>query len=431
MESEPYAMEESYEEESFVSLPLATDESLPICSDDDSMKHNDSRDDTLSIASLPDGDILGASANVAPVLLVPFSCSTPTKLSDQPCSAETEKKRKRKKLPVRSAMVPHDHISDRVTSSFNHSSNSMMGNLSNQSSELTTITGVEADKHNWRLSSVLNLDGCTQNCAITEHMLNEHSILSAHSQFSNKSMQEQNAWVIEYFNSHCPFDVNGMRDFKSLKYTIHGRQVCLTIWLEILSISHSRFYRLRADFVDHGGISLLSSQQKSPCIKTSKAVAWMRQYFERIGDKRPDKEGIYLPTCLTRKRIYEIMTEEFLQVEGPHAEIICMSQFDKLFNREFKEVTIPKVKSCCFYSYFIQKAVNCIIVKLVSMLEPYHSGISLTVFYSLMPFYGLMFMNWSKHINTSYFSRVINIHHKMLIILKPFIKETVCCIALE
>ena len=334
-------MEESYEETSFVSLPLATDESLdslPICSDDDSMKH----DDTLSIASLSDGDIFGGSANIGPVLPEPFACSTPTKLPEQPCCAETEKKRKRKKLHV-TAMVPQ---SDRLTSSFSHSSNSMMENLSNQSSELTTTTttGAEAGKHNWRLSSVLDLDGCTQNCAITQHMLNEHSILSAHSQFSNKSTQEQNAWIIEYFNSHCPFDVNGMRDFKSLKYTIHGRQVCLTIWLEVLSISHSRFYRLRTDFVENGGISLLSSQQKSPCVKTSKAVAWMRQYFERIGDKRPDKEGIYLPTCLTRKKVYEIMTEEFLQVEGPNAEIICMSQFDRVFSRDFKEVTIPKVK---------------------------------------------------------------------------------------
>lgn len=283
-------MEGSYEEDSFVSLPLATDESLPICSDNDSMKH----DDTLSIASLSDGDIFCASTNTGSIVPAPLASSTPKKLPE-PCS-KTEKTRMRKKESV---TVAHLDKCNSLMSSSNNLSNSMMINSSNQSSEITKVTGVEVDRHNWRLSSVLNLDGCTRNCAITAHMLNEHSILSAHSQFSNKSLQEQNVWVIEYFKSHCPFDVNGVRDFKSLEYTIHGRQVCLNIWLEVLSISHSRYYRLRADFVDNGGISLLPSQQKSPCVKTSKAVAWMKQYFERIGDKRPDKEGIYLPTCLT------------------------------------------------------------------------------------------------------------------------------------
>ena len=42
-------------------------------------------------------------------------------------------------------------------------------------------------------------------------------------------------------------------------------------------------------------------------------VAWMENYFDRIGDKRPDKDGIYLPTCLTKRKIFEIMTEELYQ----------------------------------------------------------------------------------------------------------------------
>ena len=326
-------MKESYEEESFVSLPLATatdeSDSLPICSDDYLVK----QDDTLSIASSSDGDIFRiTSAKTGMNEPVPFASSTPIKPPKPACSKTCTEKRKRK-LPVTTvpATVSHDDFdkSDSLTRSLSHSSNSIMVNLamSDQSSELAVLPEVEASKHNWKLSSVLEFNGCAQNCAIAEHMLNEHSILSAHSQFNNKSVQEQNMWVLEYFNSHCPFDVNEVRDFKGLTYTIHGRHVCLASWLEILSISGSRFYRLKSDFIENGGISLLSSHLKSPCVKTSKAVAWMRQYFERIGDKRPDKEGIYLPTCLTRKRIHETMTEEFLQVHGPNAEIICMSQF--------------------------------------------------------------------------------------------------------
>ncbi len=33
------------------------------------------------------------------------------------------------------------------------------------------------------------------------------------------------------------------------------------------------------------------------------AIACTEQYFERVGDKRP---GIYLPTSLTEKRLYEL-----------------------------------------------------------------------------------------------------------------------------
>ena len=71
------------------------------------------------------------------------------------------------------------------------------------------------------------------------------------------------------------------------------------------------------------------------------AVAWMENYFDRIGDKRPDKDGIYLPTCLTKRKIFEIMTEELYQ--GNEEKAICFSQFNKLFKTDFRRVTIPKV----------------------------------------------------------------------------------------
>lgn len=67
------------------------------------------------------------------------------------------------------------------------------------------------------------------------------------------------------------------------------------------------------------------------------AIAWMSSYFERVGDKRPDKNGIYLPTCLTETMIYSLM------VKGLSNDTICFSQFNKLFRNQFSYVTIPKV----------------------------------------------------------------------------------------
>ena len=72
------------------------------------------------------------------------------------------------------------------------------------------------------------------------------------------------------------------------------------------------------------------------------AIALMTQYFTRIGDKRPDKDGIYLPICLTEKKIYEIMCDE-MRLADANCQCISYSNFCQLYTNEFKNVTIPKV----------------------------------------------------------------------------------------
>lgn len=72
-------------------------------------------------------------------------------------------------------------------------------------------------------------------------------------------------------------------------------------------------------------------------MKSQKAIAWMESYFDRVGDKRPDKHGIYLPTCLTEKAIYGNMVDELGE------EAVCFSQFNRIFRVNFPTVTIPKV----------------------------------------------------------------------------------------
>lgn len=69
--------------------------------------------------------------------------------------------------------------------------------------------------------------------------------------------------------------------------------------------------------------------------------AIMHVLLYRIGDKRPDKDGIYLPTCLTELAIYSRMKEEIGSRD--ESEIVCFSQFNKIFRKHFPNVTIPKV----------------------------------------------------------------------------------------
>ena len=193
----------------------------------------------------------------------------------------------------------------------------------------------------WQLSSVIDLQGCQPRCCMEIHGLSEYDILIAHSSFNSKSPTDQRAWVLQYFDTNCPRNEQGEKDPKSMQYILCGRQVCQALWQAVLSISTSTFYSLRKDFLD-GKCTDASVRMRSMSSKSMEAVAWMGSYFSRIGDKRPDKDGIYLPSCLSEKSIYNLMVEDFNQSDCQD-HCVCLSQFNRLFRTHFPNVTIPKV----------------------------------------------------------------------------------------
>ena len=178
-------------------------------------------------------------------------------------------------------------------------------------------------------------------CARRIHNLTEYDILLEHSGFWSKSYPLQRQWILDYFRNHCPNIKHGEKDLQNMQYLLSGRSVCQPLWLAALSISTSRFYSVRNDFLK--GIVTVSIEKRSRVLasKSLAAIAWMKSYFDRVGDKRPDKEGVYLPTCLTEFMIYNTMLEELHFEQDPKP--ICFSQFNKLFHSHFPNVSIPKV----------------------------------------------------------------------------------------
>ena len=195
---------------------------------------------------------------------------------------------------------------------------------------------VDGIKH-WQLSMVMQIDSCSDNCIRKLHGLTEFEVLFAHSRFDATSNQEQNKWILEYLITHCPIDSSGYKGPKLVPFFVTGKSVCLNVWLAVLPVSLSCFYRLRQDFLTYD-LSIISDDKRSRSLssKSMEAVAWMENYFDRIGDKRPDKDRIYLPTCLTKRKIFEIMTEELYQ--GNEEKAIYFSQFNKLFKMDFRRV---------------------------------------------------------------------------------------------
>ena len=147
----------------------------------------------------------------------------------------------------------------------------------------------------------------------------------------------------DYFATHCPLTNFGEKDPSRLTFVLCGREVCQSLWLATLSVSPSRFYEIRKEFMSGGQSQLCKKKSRSPSTKTLQAIAWMTSYFERIGDKRPDKDGIYLPICLTVKSMYHHMLESLYKHNEEDA--VCFSQFSYLYRKEFPNVSIPKVRA--------------------------------------------------------------------------------------
>ena len=76
------------------------------------------------------------------------------------------------------------------------------------------------------------------------------------------------------------------------------------------------------------------------------ANAWMKRYFDQIGDKMPHIEQIHLPSFLSKKVVYDLMCAELAEQGLCEEDIISLSGFSSLWSSEFPSCVIPKVSIC-------------------------------------------------------------------------------------
>ena len=78
--------------------------------------------------------------------------------------------------------------------------------------------------------------------------------------------------------------------------------------------------------------------------------------FFRFGDKLPDSARIHLPSCLTRRQLYNQMVEE---VVWPGDKPVSLSHFYSCWKKNFPHVKIPPVsQKNIFLNIFIFKHYN-------------------------------------------------------------------------
>lgn len=156
----------------------------------------------------------------------------------------------------------------------------------------------------------------------------------ARQRFQHLDALHQRQWVLDYLHT------NTSRTTNETIFFLASKPVCQTLWLHALGLSKTRFYEVKKSY--NAGV-LFFERVISPNgrrEKSNSAVAWMRLYFEQIGDRMPDRLAIHLPSFLTQSAVYMRMKEDFKTTNQP---VVSNSQFHHLWTTEFPHVSIPKV----------------------------------------------------------------------------------------
>ena len=124
--------------------------------------------------------------------------------------------------------------------------------------------------------------------------------------------------------------------------------MCQKVWIATLGISPTSFYSIRKLFIS-GTVRVFAKPNRQPLQKTYEALGWMQQYFSLIGDHRPHRMMIHLPSCLSKVSVYKRMVSEFQSRQK--GQFISKSQFFLLWDNHFNYVIIPAVSYLPSYLY--------------------------------------------------------------------------------
>ena len=194
-------------------------------------------------------------------------------------------------------------------------------------------------------NNVFSLDGCSTKCAKAVHHLSETDIWITHQRFDALGSFQQRQWTLNYLHS------NSSLEEKETIFKVAGKGVCLPVWLATLGLSRTRYYEVRKAFAS-GVMSFekILSPTTGRRPKSCRAVAWMQHYFEQVGDQMPNRMAIHLPSFLNTTIIYSRMKEE---LEERGEEVVCDTQFSRLWKEEFPQVSIPKVTVINVYRIYM------------------------------------------------------------------------------
>lgn len=191
------------------------------------------------------------------------------------------------------------------------------------------------------IGEVLVSNCCERLCV---RYLTCNDVMTAQKNFSSlKNVVRQREWITDKVVDSS----TATNSTIVVNYTIAGKNVCRQAFSRCQGFSQKRLFRieksvskgqLQAD--EHG-----NRGKKWSSSRVQTATTWMSNYFNRIGDKQPDKDRIHLPSWDTKDNIYQRYKSDVSGPESPGVSVVGSSTFYRIWSEEFKHVLIPEVSS--------------------------------------------------------------------------------------
>jgi len=145
------------------------------------------------------------------------------------------------------------------------------------------------------------------------------------------------------------------------RFYVGGVEVCQEAFSKVFTIAPKTIKRVMKLVATGASAEHGNKGMRRTCRKTDSAIAWMRHYFNLIGDKMPHKNQIHLPSFECRKAYYHrYKTDMAAQAtEDSNHNIVSISMFYKIWKQHFNDVVIPKVGGLhAVFKYVCTKYVN-------------------------------------------------------------------------
>ena len=166
----------------------------------------------------------------------------------------------------------------------------------------------------------------------------------------SKTTDERN-WILDYLSAHMS---SSSDESNTVKYMVRGKVVCRDAWCLVYGIKNDWLRRVLLDSKD-GKLEYVHGNQgmKKISERTGDSIAWLKFFVGCIGDHQPDKNRTHLPSCFTKVGLYNKMKAEHV---SNGLNVVCLTQWYKLWNEHFPHVLIPKV----WLSFWILWPITCI-----------------------------------------------------------------------
>ena len=73
------------------------------------------------------------------------------------------------------------------------------------------------------------------------------------------------------------------------------------------------------------------------------SMLWFEEYVNSMADSMPNEVKKHLPSCLTKKEVYANYQQSFKDGDIQCKKALSYTQFNRMWTKEFSNVTIPEV----------------------------------------------------------------------------------------